>query len=252
MPGVLAFIPIHACSPKPSRHYKHRHPGMMDLVVSSYIPTLSALLHAQKRHDSSLYMLAVAVPEGRDGQPPLPCALSEVEVIQQKLCTPQKTVLVGQKATITAVSDALSACSWAHFACHGLQDPAEPMSSALVMEDGQLSLTRIAQSLSPKAQFAFLSACQTAKGSTYLPNESLHMVAGMQFAGFRSVVGTMWSIRDEDGFFITENFYENIRKNNIHPQASDAAHALHHAVHKLYTEKNAPAARWVPFIHVGV
>jgi CHAT domain-containing protein len=126
------------------------------------------------------------------------------------------------------------------------------MSSALVMEGGQLSLSRIAQSLSPHAQFAFLSACQTAKGSRDLPNESLHMVAGMQFAGFRSVVGTMWSIHDEDGLFVTEKFYEDISKNNVHPKASDAAQALHQAVHKLHKEKNVPAVRWVPFIHVGI
>jgi hypothetical protein len=86
MTGLLAFIPIHACSPKPSKHHKSRNEGMMDLAVSSYIPTLSTLLHAQKRHDhSSLHMLAVAMPEGRDGLPPLSWASSEVEVVEQQL-----------------------------------------------------------------------------------------------------------------------------------------------------------------------
>ena len=49
------------------------------------------------------------------------------------------------------------------------------------------------------------------------------------FAGFQSVVGTMWSICDSDAPQIAESFYQNlIQDGSI--QFSDTAAALHRAV----------------------
>jgi CHAT domain-containing protein len=45
--------------------------------------------------------------------------------------------------------------------------------------------------------FAFLSACHTTVTDKESPNESIHLAAAMQFSGFRSVVGSMWSVDDE-------------------------------------------------------
>jgi CHAT domain-containing protein len=39
---------------------------------------------------------------------------------------------------------------------------------------------------------AFLSACQTAMGDETTPDEMMHLAAALLFAGFRSVVATMW------------------------------------------------------------
>ena len=37
---------------------------------------------------------------------------------------------------------------------------------------------------------------------------------------------------------------------NIGPDTTQAAHALHYAIAKLRSE-NVPFARWVPYIHLG-
>ncbi|KAG1736710.1 hypothetical protein EDD22DRAFT_852227 [Suillus occidentalis] len=42
----------------------------------------------------------------------------------------------------------------------------------------------------PHAEFAFLPACNTAVGDKETPNEIIHLAAGLQFSGFKSVVGT--------------------------------------------------------------
>jgi hypothetical protein len=47
-------------------------------------------------------------------------------------------------------------------------------------------------------QFAFLSAFHAASGLKELPGEAMHLAAGLQFAGFPSVIATMWGISDED------------------------------------------------------
>jgi CHAT domain-containing protein len=39
---------------------------------------------------------------------------------------------------------------------------------------------------------AFLSACETATGDIRQPDQTIHLAAAMLFAGFQSVVATMW------------------------------------------------------------
>jgi CHAT domain-containing protein len=117
------------------------------------------------------------------------------------------------------------------------------------MHDGHLTLARIAQKPLDRAQFAFLSVCQSAKGSTLFPHESVHIAAGLQFAGFCSVVGTMWSIHDEYGPSMATNFYEHLF--NSGATASDAAGALHLAVQQLHNDQ-VPLTQWVSFIHIGI
>jgi CHAT domain-containing protein len=42
------------------------------------------------------------------------------------------------------------------------------------------------------AVLAFLSTCQTARGSERQPDQAVHLAASMLFCGFGSVIGTMW------------------------------------------------------------
>lgn len=51
----------------------------------------------------------------------------------------------------------------------------------------------------PNAEFAFLSACESATGDPNTPDEVLHLAAALQFAGFCSVAGTLWAMDDRDG-----------------------------------------------------
>ncbi|TFY69727.1 hypothetical protein EVG20_g3025 [Dentipellis fragilis] len=77
------------------------------------------------------------------------------------------------------------------------------------------------------AAFAFLSACQTSAGDEALSDEAVHLAAGMQMAGYRSVVATMWSIKD--GPTVASEFYRRIFDNG-RPDCTRATHALHDAV----------------------
>jgi CHAT domain-containing protein len=101
------------------------------------------------------------------------------------------------------------------------------------------------------AHFVFLAACQTAMGDTELVNESFHLGTGFIAAGFRSAIGTTWSMKDEDGPTIAEIVYSHLFREGQQPQASDAAEALQLAVKELKNQK-VPYERWVPFIHVGI
>ena len=118
----------------------------------------------------------------------------------------------------------------------------------------------------PQCEFAFLDACHTAMGDVRLPDEAVHLAAGMLAAGCQGVVGAMWAIKDKYGAVVAESFYEYLtaekrndnnggRPGNARLDSSRAADALHHAVQCLRkqigdTEEDLLA--WIPYVHFGL
>ena len=247
--GSLSFLPIHASCPptKPGI-------GMMDIVISSYTPTVSTLLRARQRNKlkrPTLRMLAVG-QSNIAGMTPLPGVTEEIAFIKKKLGAKALT-LDESKATVDEVAASLPTCSWAHFACHGVQGSDKPMDSGLMMWDRHLlTLSRLAQSSLGSPEFAFLSCCESAKGSKQFPNEAMHLAAGLQFIGYRGVIGTMWSVGDKDALGVAKHIYGELFKDGTsRVSASKAALALHQAV-LLLRSNNVPLTRWVPFVHFGL
>ena len=154
-----------------------------------------------------------------------------------------------KQATVSTVLDCMQKCNWIHLACHGTQNGVE---SAFHLADGQLSLQHIMKNSLPRAELAVLSACQTAMGDKKLPEEALHLAAGMLIAGYGSVVATMWSIADSDGPIVAKEFYEHLMSEGG-GDGTKSAYALHHAVKRLRQEVGETNfTRWVPFIHLGI
>ena len=168
--------------------------------------------------------------------------------------------LLGKRATPKAVLRLLQGAHWVHFACHGVLAK-EPFNSSLKLSGGGLTLLDIARANLPNAEFAFLSACHTAEqGPDFALDEALHLAAGMQFCGFRSVVGTMWQLLDHDGPFLASAVYgylmRDLNEGEIRFKRAAAAvrmAALDLREHgdvdpktgKLMTE------RWVNLVHMG-
>lgn len=68
-------------------------------------------------------------------------------------------------------------------------------------------------------------------------------------AGYRSVIATMWSIRDVDGPKVADDVYAELWKDGK-ADHTRAAYALHRAVQRLRLS-GAPFLAWMPFIHLG-
>jgi hypothetical protein len=66
--------------------------------------------------------------------------------------------------TASALLEKLPEATILHLACHGHQDPENPLNSGFVMSDEMLTIERLMQVPLPGAFMAFLSACETAKG----------------------------------------------------------------------------------------
>jgi CHAT domain-containing protein len=232
-------------------------PKIFNYVVSSCTPTLTALLSAKRplaRCGSGPRILAVSQP-ATPRQQPLPGTVREVGVIQTIQATTRHfpiTRLNDREATVAAVLQGMKECNWIHLACHGVQDAASPTNSAFLLIDNPLTLREIMKQSFTHTELAVLSACQTAKGDSELPEEAIHLAAGMLMAGYGSVVGTMWSIRDDDGPIIAEKFYKYLIE-EADGDSSRAAYALHDAVARLRDIRGEnDFASWVPFTHLGV
>jgi CHAT domain-containing protein len=156
-------------------------------------------------------------------------------------------------ATIEEVQKGMKESRWVHFACHGVQSTSPTESALLLAGSSRLTLSNIIHLSLPNADLAFLSACQTATGSQQLQDESVHLAAGMLLAGYRGVIGTMWSIMDHDAPQVAGDVYAHLLEASP-PDPTRAAEALHLAVRKLQVQLGAKKSflRWVPFIHFGV
>ena len=104
-----------------------------------------------------------------------------------------------------------------------------------------------------RVAFAVLSACQTAAGDETLTEEAIHLTAGMLNSGYKSVIGTMWSILDDSAPVVTSNFYRVMiaqvkAGGELHP-----AYALHEATKALRAKYGiTDFVRWIPFVHFGL
>lgn len=247
--GPLAFLPIHAAGIYNSDIIDSQ---ISNYVVSSYTPTLSALLEPPNpAMDSSFRLLSVIEPSA-PGASYIPNTKDELDRIRQRLVDRDHIILESADATKSRVTNAMDDTNWLHLACHGVQKPIEPTKSALLLHDGYLTLEEIIRLRLPKAEFAFLSACQTTTGDESLSEEAVHIAGGMLLAGYRSVVATMWSIQDELAPAVTDEFYAYIMQRKERPNNRMAAEALHHSVQKLRQRKEIPLTAWIPFVHLGI
>jgi CHAT domain-containing protein len=181
----------------------------------------------------------------------IPNTKQELECIERRLGKREHVVLNGHQGTKQRVTKAMANSNWLHLACHGSQRQDEPTKSALILEDGHLTLEEIIKLDLPNAEFAFLSACQTTTGEEKLSDEAVHIAGGMLLAGYRGVVATMWSIQDDLAPEVADEFYRRIMEDGERPDNRKAAEALHHSIQKL-RKKGVPLTSWIPFVHLGV
>lgn len=244
--GPLALLPIHAAG-------DHQTPGeaVLDRVISSYTPTLRALVEARadagERGADTQRMLFVGMPKTAHH-----ADLPNVEVEERLVtdlfgerCTP----LVGAQATRGTIMAELRNHGAVHFACHGEQNLSDPSHGGLLVEDGTLTVTDLS-SQQHHGDFAYLSGCKTAVGGVHLPDEAITLAAALHYTGYRHVIATLWSVWDEEAAQVAGDVYRAVAPDGV-LHADEAAAALHHAVRRLRAERPGLTSVWTPFAHTG-
>ncbi|THH28678.1 hypothetical protein EUX98_g5525 [Antrodiella citrinella] len=242
--SVLANLPFHAAGT--------RNEYLPDIYISSYTPTLTALMDARAETSRSGPPRLLTVQVSEVDNTALPSVAEEISVVKTYL--PDSTSLTGDTEDRHTVLEKLREYHWVHLACHGrlnLQNPF--LSSFELRKDEHLTLLDLFQARLPNAEFAFLSACDSAHQSPESAKEEvLHLAAAMQFAGFRSVVGTMWAMDDSDGPRLSKYFYRHIMDQKDEKRYRCAAEALRAATLLMRKEDGGVGLeRWVNYVHIG-
>ncbi|KAJ1309464.1 hypothetical protein OPQ81_006240 [Rhizoctonia solani] len=245
--GSLSFLPLHAAG-----DYDQPGSRIFDYVISSYTPTVTALLVSTPSILTHASRVLAVGQAKTPGCAPLPGTTRELEYL--KVHTQNQveySQLTDDQATTAAVLDAMEQHDWVHLACHAHQNVVDATKSGFHLHDGTLDLASITRRSFKNKGLAFLSACQTATGDEKLPDEAVHLASGMLMAGYPSVIATMWSVVDADAPFVADKVYAKLMKEG-RVGNGEAGKALHQAVSALRDKVGEKQfARWVPYIHIG-
>jgi CHAT domain-containing protein/tetratricopeptide (TPR) repeat protein len=181
----------------------------------------------------------------------LPGAIDEVAKLEE-LYSGQ--FYIGQQANETVFKDGAPKHGILHLAMHGLVDQKDPEYSGLALtedqskdEDNFLYAYEIKQ-LGLQAGLVVLSACETGIGKYQRGEGVVSIGRGFMYAGAPSLLMTLWSLNDQSGAVIIEQFYKNLSEGMEKDEAIRQA--------KLYYLDNYPAEythpfMWAAFVQVG-
>ncbi len=226
--------------------------------MSSYTPTLEALLNSCALDEESTLTTAqrsdprilVVAQTNTPGKSALPNTTVKEANSVRDIFLYITTILDNERATVSKVIDGMKTNSWVHLAYHGIHDLENPMRSAFALHDGPLDIATFIESDLAKGELAIVSACQNASADYKLSQEAMHLAATLLNLGFKSVVGTLWSISDRTTPNVMRKFYkflwEQLRRGGIQP-----AYALHEAITDLRRVEPDNLVGWVPYAHFG-
>ncbi|KAM7219909.1 CHAT domain containing protein [Rhypophila decipiens] len=217
--GPLTKFPIHAAG----HHARRSSETVLDRAMSSYSPSIKAIIHGRRHRAPPADTLASApalliAMEVTPGQSRLPHATAEITALRE-ICTSMGLLVVEPPRRKQDVLSHLRepGCAIFHFAGHGYTDDSDPSQSYLCLEDGSQNPLRVADllemNLAERSPFlAYLSACGTSsiRGGQYL-DESIHLASACVLAGFRHVIGTLWEVKDKLCVDIAQITYQVMR-----------------------------------------
>ncbi|MFE2582733.1 CHAT domain-containing protein [Streptomyces sp. NPDC059378] len=245
--GPLGMLPLHAATrPAPGPRL-----AVLDLVTSSYTPTLRALAHARRRAAGTASGPALAVCMARTpGHRDLPGSADELRLLGE-VFKDALTALSGADARRTDILSELPGHAFAHFACHAVADPAAPSAGRLLVHDHRhrpLTVTDVIALDLPRAELAFLSACETARTGPALVDESIHLGSAFQIAGFRQVVATLWPVSDRRAVHLARTVYEAVARAGT---TAVVPTALHETVRRWRDTWPDNPSVWAVHVHSG-
>jgi hypothetical protein len=232
--GVLGLLPLHTAG-------RPGHPGALDLLVSSFIPSLRALHATRNRPTPQARRDVVVAMTNTPGLPGLPGTATEAGALPG-------TLLRDTEAVIDAVLAALTTSTRAHFACHAVTDPLSPAEGGLRLHDGTLRLPQIGGLRLHEAELAYLSACSTANYGTRHADEVLHLASAFQLAGFRHVIATLWPLTDKIAAQAAHEFYRLLPDTSATGTAAAVLRQVTQGLRSTFPER---PDLWAALIHSG-
>jgi CHAT domain-containing protein/Tfp pilus assembly protein PilF len=205
---------------------------------------------------------AVDIDTLRKGLAPLPETADELHAVAHELGASDDDVRLGAAATVTNLKFAnLDQYRVVDFATHGLvagevhglSEPALVLSlpeHPTADDDGLLTASRVAR-LRLDADWAVLSACNTAAGDRPGAEGLSGLARAFFYAGARALLVSHWPVDSEAAVKLTTEAFSELAKN----PAIGRAEALRRSMQKLIADQSSPQnsdpAVWAPFVLVG-
>ncbi|BCJ76195.1 CHAT domain-containing protein [Catellatospora sp. IY07-71] len=243
--GTAAFLPWHAVD------------DVIDRYVCSYTPTLGSLRLARDRapalpstHSPGRAVAVAVAYSETESQVLLPGVSRELAALVA-LLGEQLRILAGADATRDGVLAALDRYPWVHIACCAISDPARPSASRLMLADGQLSVSDVRARPLRDAEVAVLAACAAGRSDAGASAAAVHITSAWHLAGFRQVIGSLWSVPDAAIARLMHSLYVEVTRRG-HLDATAVPYALCASTRLLRQQRVNRPSVWAAFIHVGV
>jgi CHAT domain-containing protein len=189
-----------------------------------------------------------------DARYSLPGTRQEVQAIAGLFDESRCRLLMGTKATKSAIFPEVAGSRYIHFATHAFISDDKPELSGLLLSpgiDGDCFLTPFdIMDLNLNADMVVLSACNTGRGKIVGGEGLLGLSRAFLAAGARTVIVSLWRVNDESTAHLMRFFYEALKKTQ--GSQNDKASALQQAQIKLMSESPWDHPHfWAPFVVIG-
>jgi CHAT domain-containing protein/tetratricopeptide (TPR) repeat protein len=228
--GPLAYLPFAALrDPNDGKYLVERHAIL-------YAPSAAALA-ALRTDPAPIEARASAAVALAPFPADLPATMLEARGVARAI--PGAVVMVGPGATEAALRGALDDAPLVHVATHGQLNAQSPMFSHVALapgrrgdrrDDGRLEVHELL-GLRVRSSLVFLSGCETGTGSAwstaFSPGEDFMTLSqAFLYAGARSVVATLWPIRDDAAAAFAERFYAGLQRSSAPEALAEAQRAM--------------------------
>lgn len=240
--GVLRYVPIAAL-----------HDGKHYLVERFEIAVLTPAGHtasSDRRARDSWQVAGLGLGRAVPGHAPLAAVAEELGAIVRTDPSQEGLypgiVRLDDAFTEASLMEALGSYPVTHVASHFVLNPADGLSSYLLLGTGaRLTLEALRrQDFRAASDLVALSACETAIGAG---REVEGMAALMQSRGARAVLATLWPVNDRATARLMRDFYAECRDSSATKSA-----ALRTAQRRLLaTPDRVHPFYWAPFILMG-
>jgi CHAT domain-containing protein len=202
--GVLYEVPFAALKNEQGKY-------LIDLHTISIAPSLAVLAQTaqlKQRNISTITpSLIVGNPDFKGKHEVLP--FSEYEARDIAKLFPSR-LLLGNKATESAVKQWLPSARIAHFATHGVPDNENGLDSSIILtpsgsDSGFLTAAKVLN-LSLQADLIVLSACDTGRGKI-TGDGVIGLSRSFITAGANSIIVSLWSVNDGSTSMLMTDFY---------------------------------------------
>lgn len=184
---VLHNLPLHALPAGQSST------PMIQGSTVTFTPSASLLRFCLRRRKPNTGNSLIVGNPDRSDQPSILRSETEALAVATLLnCQP----VIGPAATRSTVVESVGQADYLHLACHCKFSHEDPLNSALMLSDGDVTARDIfSWRLNP--ELVVLSACESGISKVHAGDELIGLVRALLFAGAPAVIVSLWNAYDQ-------------------------------------------------------